>query len=1254
MSDRRVADDIKDAILGPGSSTPSFSFIEFSQQTTAPPDPSTASGGLLWVPSGLTTNLIFTDNTGVDHNVSGGAPLVHTHTAADITSGMLPIARGGTGAATSNTALNNLLPTQTGNNGKVLSTDGNNTSWITSSTGQVNTVLDDLSSTGQSLKSTTSSAADVKLKTLSAFTNITITPSGTGDLQIATLATATQPEADAGTITNKIITPSTLSGYITGKTESSNLSSSATTYWSSLSTKQYADSIASGFSQKSACVIASLSDVDITTGTLTPAGLDTGGPTLNVDDHVLLKNQVDLTQNGVYHAKVGAWTRSDDMDGTPSVSEVTVGVATFVIYGATWGGYNFTATTPGKTAGQVINLGVDDINWTPISQISNDASTLTTGTLAAARLPTVPIASGGTGQTTASAAINALVPSQTGNTGKFLKTDGSVVSWDTSAGATNIDGLSDAYKSGTNMTIGFQPTNPSNYLSNNIFISMTEPVNIDTNAADHTIVGNGSLTSITTGVSTTIVGSTSGVLINTGSSNVIFGSGSGNSITSGSNNLVLGASAGINISTGTNNICIGNTSGGDTTVGTNNICIGTGTLTGINNASGKIVIGNGITAASQNNSLTLPISLATQAGTFRKVLAFSSGNGQVGPIPDGTSGQVLTTNGTGILSWTTISPGATTIDGLTDAYHVGTAISLGFEPSISANYVQNLFVSNNEPSSITNSAVRNVVVGSQSAMSLTSGTDNTGVGHNCLASLTTGANNISIGRASGGTIATGSANILIGNNTSSGAPGATGRIVIGNSINGTLDNSLTLPSNLVTQADGTYRLMTYGSGGQVAPITNGTAGQALISNGGTLTWSTITSGPANINGGGGSAMAIGIVPSNFGFWGAGNLMVSNTSPVVTGGGITLNTILGITALTSLTGGASGNTAIGANTGPSLTTGTFNTILGYSAGGTLTTGTSNTCIGYNADIGAGGGAATGRIVLGAGALGTVDNGLNLPTTLATQAVLSTSRKVLLFSSTTGQVGPIADGTSGQVLTTDGSGSLSWTTVASGSVTLAVQRFTTPGAFTYTPTSGMKYVLVELVGGGGGGGGVTGAVSNVAASGGGGSGGYGRFLLTAAQVGASLSGTVGAGGAGGTGNSSGTNGGNTTLATASSWTCSGGTGGSGSGPGATSQANGGSGGNSSPGTGTLTAIVVVGQRGGAGGGSFAGSFSFTGFGGSTTLGFGGSQFLFVGTTTTNGLDGSGYGSGGGGALVFNSATSLTGGQGANGLAIFTEYI
>ena len=41
----------------------------------------------------------------------------------------------------------------------------------------------------------------------------------------------------------------------------------------------------------------------------------------------------------------------------------------------------------------------------------------------------IPIENGGTGQTTAAGAINALMPSQTGNSGKLLTTDGSVISW---------------------------------------------------------------------------------------------------------------------------------------------------------------------------------------------------------------------------------------------------------------------------------------------------------------------------------------------------------------------------------------------------------------------------------------------------------------------------------------------------------------------------------------------------------------------------------------------------------------------------------------------------------------------------------------------------------------------------------------------------------------------------------------------------------------------------------------------------------
>lgn len=42
----------------------------------------------------------------------------------------VPISNGGTGATTATAALNALLPSQTGNNTKVLGTDGTNTSWV--------------------------------------------------------------------------------------------------------------------------------------------------------------------------------------------------------------------------------------------------------------------------------------------------------------------------------------------------------------------------------------------------------------------------------------------------------------------------------------------------------------------------------------------------------------------------------------------------------------------------------------------------------------------------------------------------------------------------------------------------------------------------------------------------------------------------------------------------------------------------------------------------------------------------------------------------------------------------------------------------------------------------------------------------------------------------------------------------------------------------------------------------------------------
>lgn len=72
--------------------------------------------------------------------------------------------------------------------------------------------------------------------------------------------------------------------------------------------------------------------------------------------------------------------------------------------------------------------------------VASDIPTLnqnTTGT-ASNVTGTVAIANGGTGQTTANAAFNALAPSQTSNSGKYLTTDGTNTSWATLASGITV------------------------------------------------------------------------------------------------------------------------------------------------------------------------------------------------------------------------------------------------------------------------------------------------------------------------------------------------------------------------------------------------------------------------------------------------------------------------------------------------------------------------------------------------------------------------------------------------------------------------------------------------------------------------------------------------------------------------------------------------------------------------------------------------------------------------------------------------
>lgn len=211
-------------------------------------------------------------------------------------------------------------------------------------------------------------------------------------------------------------------------------------------------------------------------------------------------------------------------------------------------------------------------------------------------------------------------------------------------------------------------------------------------------------------------------------------------------------------------------------------------------------------------------------------------------------------------------------------------------------------------------------------------------------------------------------------------------------------------------------------------------------------------------------------------------------------------------------------------------------------------------------------------------------------------------------------------------------------------IAMQTFTSGG--TYTPTSGMKYCIIEILGGGGGGGGaVATGGANESVGSGGGAGEYARGVFSAATVGGSQIITIGAAGAANSG-ASGGNGGNSSV-------------------GALITANGGSGGVSSSASANTSVSGGLGGTGGSGGsfrtpgmpGGWAvtlsaasGSSASGGYGASSHFGAGGLQ----NNINNAGSAALGYGSGGSGAGNGNSQSARSGGAGTAGLVVITEYI
>src|SRR5690606_27861309 len=94
-----------------------------------------------------------------------------------------------------------------------------------------------------------------------------------------------------------------------------------------------------GFKQREAVVAATSSNITL-------SGLQTiDGVSLSAGDRVLVRQQTNAAQNGVYVASSTAWTRATDFD-EPDIEEVTQGASVYVEDGTLLKGTGWTLQTP--------------------------------------------------------------------------------------------------------------------------------------------------------------------------------------------------------------------------------------------------------------------------------------------------------------------------------------------------------------------------------------------------------------------------------------------------------------------------------------------------------------------------------------------------------------------------------------------------------------------------------------------------------------------------------------------------------------------------------------------------------------------------------------------------------------------------------------------------------------------------------------------------------------------------------------------
>ena len=299
------------------------------------------------------------------------------------------------------------------------------------------------------------------------------------------------------------------------------------------------------------------------------------------------------------------------------------------------------------------------------------------------------------------------------------------------------------------------------------------------------------------------------------------------------------------------------------------------------------------------------------------------------PTADGSANQVLKTDGSGNLDWTTAG-GASAIDGLSDAKLAGT------------NFTGGLSIGHNMTAATLNAAQYNTAIGATALDALTTGDYNVAVGYDALSATTSALKNTAVGYGAG---SQGNYyyNAFLG--FEAGRTNGGSNVAVGYQAGRWMGGS--------NVAVGFNALGTGGGGTSV-----GVGAEALSRN----------QGLGN--------NAIGYYSLNANTTGAKNNAIGRDSgKQVTEGDD--NNIFGYRAMYVMTTG-NRNISIGNDSSYALTDGNDNLVIGYQAGYEITTGDNNLVIGNNAGRSTGNG--------GLGEISTEDNIISLGNNTHTSSVI----------------------------------------------------------------------------------------------------------------------------------------------------------------------------------------------------------------------------------------------------------------------------